>query len=220
MVPMGLFAQKTLPNSTLTDMTLAELIATRFSHDITGPIGAVNNGIELLQEADEEMQESALNLMESSIKEAIARLSFYRLAYGTSNQNSMLGVTQLKDITSRYLEQMPFTILWQEESVHELPHLEGRLMLNLIIIACGTLIRGGTLDVSIKNDGITLNAAGKTVVFDEESQAVLNGDTEINALTPRTVQLYMTHLLAEGLGYVIRCNLSESQCTLTAHRKP
>jgi histidine phosphotransferase ChpT len=64
------------------DTKLAEMIATRLCHDLTGPIGAVNNGAEFLDEEGFDMQNQAVQLILSSAHEAVNRLQFYRQAYG------------------------------------------------------------------------------------------------------------------------------------------
>ena len=63
------------------DMRVAELLASRLCHDLVGPIGAVNNGMELLEDEDLGMSEDAIQLSATSARQAANLLQFYRLAY-------------------------------------------------------------------------------------------------------------------------------------------
>ena len=63
------------------DLKVAQLLSSRLCHDLVGPIGAVNTGLELMEE-DSDDDGAALGLMARSAAEAIRRLAFYRMAFG------------------------------------------------------------------------------------------------------------------------------------------
>ena len=70
----------------LEDTTLAALISSKICHDLAGQIGAINNGLELLEEEnDEDTRYYALELIHNSAKAAWAQLDFNRLAFGVSS---------------------------------------------------------------------------------------------------------------------------------------
>src|SRR5687768_6116239 len=66
-------------------LELAALVASRVCHDIISPVGAIVNGLEVLEEEkDESMREFAMDLVQKSARQASAKLQFSRLAFGAS----------------------------------------------------------------------------------------------------------------------------------------
>jgi len=63
------------------DVRVAQLLCSRLCHDLVSPIGAVNAGLELLEEAADD-DGRALGLITTSAAEAARRLAFYRVAFG------------------------------------------------------------------------------------------------------------------------------------------
>ena len=73
-------------NAILEDTALAALISSKICHDLAGQIGAINNGLELLEEEnDEDTRYYALELIQNSAKAAWAQLDFNRLAFGVAS---------------------------------------------------------------------------------------------------------------------------------------
>lgn len=70
-------------NSSL-ELDLASLMCARLCHDLAGPVGAVNNGAELLAEGGAESMDDAHELISTCAGQAVRRLRFFRLAYGSS----------------------------------------------------------------------------------------------------------------------------------------
>ena len=69
--------------STQIDIRILELLSARLCHELISPVGAINNGVELLGEEDPEFVRDAVTLVGQSAKKAAQRLQFYRFAYGT-----------------------------------------------------------------------------------------------------------------------------------------
>lgn len=70
------------------DVNLAALIGSRICHDLISPIGAINNGLELLEmsggRAGPEME-----LISESVGNASGRIRFFRIAYGAASDHPM-----------------------------------------------------------------------------------------------------------------------------------
>ncbi len=72
-------------NPILDDLDLAALLCSRVCHDVISPVGAIANGLEVLEEEDdEEMRKIAFDLVSKSAKQASAKLQFCRLAFGAA----------------------------------------------------------------------------------------------------------------------------------------
>src|SRR5437588_10866895 len=64
---------------------LASLLCSRLCHDLMSPVGALNNGIELLaDEQDPEMRDKCLELLADSARASANKLRFFRLAFGAA----------------------------------------------------------------------------------------------------------------------------------------
>src|SRR4030095_12771084 len=62
---------------------LASLLCSRLCHDLLSPVGALNNGLELMaDEQDPEMRERCLELLNESARASANKLKFFRLAFG------------------------------------------------------------------------------------------------------------------------------------------
>jgi len=68
----------------LSDLDLASLLCSRVCHDVISPVGAIANGLELMddEDTDAEMKATALQMVKSSARTATAKLKFCRIAFG------------------------------------------------------------------------------------------------------------------------------------------
>ena len=187
---------------------LAEMIATRLCHDLTGPIGAVNNGAEFLDEEGFDMQNEAVKLIVSSAHEAVNRLQFYRQAYGRVGESGEASLDDKKKITVDFFSGSKVKVDWPDSHTDAsgvaISQKMSRLLLNLIIIAGASAIRGGVLSVRIAKgeDGekqISISITGETIKLDPETAAILNRTGDDIPLTPKTSQPYLATKLAEEL---------------------
>ncbi len=188
---------------------LAEMIATRLCHDLTGPIGAVNNGVEFLDEEGFDMQNEAVKLILSSAHEAINRLLYYRQAYGRVGDTGEVSLAEKKKITADFFSATKIKLDWPDSHTDAagvpISQKMSRLLLNLFIIAGGSAIRGGTLSVRLAKDAeggkdIAITISGETIKLDADTAAILSHKAEEVALTPKTAQPYLAVKLAEELG--------------------
>lgn len=207
-------------------LKVAELLCTRLCHDLTGPIGAVNNGAEFLCEEGFNMQHQALDLITTSAHQAVARLQFYRQAYGRVNASGEASLADFKKITEEFFSGSKITLDWPDH------HTDGagisvgvkmaRLLLNMIIITSATLIRGGTVRVRLEKlpeGGKTLSVTGEgpATKWEPEWDAVLAGEVELPKVTPKTVQIYLTKMLTDELDaaieYKVQAESFSIRCT-------
>jgi histidine phosphotransferase ChpT len=65
-----------------------------------------------------------------------------------------------------------------------------KVLLNLVLVGIESLPRGGTLNFSLNGSDLVLSARGSGAALREESAAAMSADTDIEALTARSVQAY------------------------------
>ncbi len=187
----------------------ASLLCSRLCHDLLSPVGALNNGIELLaDEHDPEMRARCLDLLAESARASANKLKFFRLAFGAAGgfgdhvdtREARVAIEGLFGGDGR------IQIGWMvDEPTMSKPAL--KVLLNIVLIAGDALVRGGTLDIGAERSGTTLDivvrAEGSRIVLDPELKKVLIGDTREDDVAPRAAAAWLVHsLIQEGEGAV------------------
>ena len=190
----------------MTDTRLAELIATRLCHDLTGPIGAVNNGAEFMAEEGADMQGQAIELITSSALEAVARLQFYRMVYGRVPTTGDTSISERLPLIEAFLSGSKIPFHWAVPvDQGGQPHAVFRLLCNLILIASAAMLRKGAIHVETTEQGgqwqLVVRTEGGSVKWESYQQLALDGKADIEALEPKTAQLAFTaSLLKQAKG--------------------
>ena len=113
----------------------SEILSARLCHDLITPIGAINTGLELLDEQEDFKSQEAQEIMaliRQSAQTSASRLGFYRVAFGTSGQNVSLG--EAKTLLERYFENGKLVLHWPENmDPHFILPRWGRLVINAIM---------------------------------------------------------------------------------------
>lgn len=186
------------------DMRVMELLCSRLCHELASPVGAISNGIEIIEEFDQSMLPEAMSLIGDSARTATARLQFYRMAYGLAGTRSIESLDEIKELGEALLRDGQSTLRWPEDAIAlELPDEWGKLLLNLIPLSLEALPRGGLLDVAVYAAGqgpeIAVTAQGEGARFRSDSLNALGADVAVEELTPRTIHAYFTARLAHRL---------------------
>jgi len=177
------------------NLKLTEMLCARFTHDIIGPVGALSNGAEFLREELGSKPSIAADLIESSSREAVARVQYYRQAYGYSPANAPTSMDDVKELVQNYFAASKIKLQW-EKVPQGIQAGEKKLLLNLLIVAAGCLIRGGI--ISIKIDGnYTITAEGPKASLHENSRKTLLGGTSEEEIDARLVQIYYTYMVGK-----------------------
>jgi len=187
--------------SRLSDLELAALLCSRVCHDVISPVGAIANGIEVLdEETDEEMRESAYALIRKSVRQASAKLMLARLAFGAAGSaGASLDLGEVEDICRAVVADGKVTFDWQAPRETR-PKDEVKLLLNMILIALSALPRGGTVTVKAGGDVLAVAARGEKAKLPEGMAALISGEATPGSVEPRSVQAYHAGRLAAAAG--------------------
>jgi histidine phosphotransferase ChpT len=187
----------------------ASLLCSRLCHDLLSPVGALNNGIELLaDEHDPEMRARCLDLLGESARASANKLKFFRLAFGAAGgfADEVDAREARAAIDGLFGGDGRIQFGWMvDEPVISKAAL--KVLLNIALIAGDALVRGGTLDVGAeKHDrglDIVVRAAGTRIVLDPELRKVLAGETSEDDVAPRAAAAWLVHcLVQEGGGQI------------------
>lgn len=198
----------------------ASLLCSRLCHDLLSPVGALNNGLELLaDEHDPEMRARCLELLSESAKASANKLKFFRLAFGAAGGFGETVDTREAQaaIEGLFGDNHRVKIGWMVEDP-VLPKQAIKVLLNLALIGGDALIRGGQLDIGAEIvDGsieIVVRADGPRIVLDPELRGALAGGQDDMPITPRAAAAFLAHaLVTQGEG-VLQVSPPESEVLL------
>jgi histidine phosphotransferase ChpT len=184
----------------------ASLLCSRLCHDLLSPVGALNNGVELLtDEHDPEMRARCLDLLGESARASANKLKFFRLAFGAAGgfgdevdtREARVAIEGLFGGDGRI--QLGWMV---DEPVMGKSAL--KVLLNLVLIAGDALVRGGRLDVGAERHGegldIVARAEGPRIVLDPELKRALLGESEEETIAPRGAAAWLAHCLIDEAG--------------------
>ncbi len=184
----------------------ASLLCSRLCHDLLSPVGALNNGLELLgDENDPEMRIRVFQLLSESARVSANKLKFFRLAFGAAGGfGEQVDAREAKTAIEGLLADNKRTQFnWWVET-ETLPKSALKVMLNLALIASEALVRGGTLDVGGEDNGgqleIVVKIEGPRIILDPELRRTLTEGEGAEGVTPRAAAAYLVHTLAAQAG--------------------
>ncbi|MET0372860.1 MAG: histidine phosphotransferase family protein [Rhizorhabdus sp.] len=188
----------------------ASLLCSRLCHDLLSPVGALNNGIELLaDETDPEMRERCMELLAESARTSANKLKFFRLAFGAAGGfgdqvDSREALTALEGLYG----VGKIKLGWMVEAP-TLPKVALKVLLNLALIAGDALVRGGQLDIGAEGGEIVIRAEGPRLILDAEIRNALLGETDPDMISPRASAAWLAHMLVGDHGGSVQVSQPE-----------
>jgi histidine phosphotransferase ChpT len=194
----------------MNSVDLASLLCSRLCHDLMSPVGALNNGIELLaDETDPEMREKCLELLAESARASANKLKFFRLAFGAGGGFG-------EEIDTHEAQAALEGLFGPERRIEfgwmvaeaKLPKQAIKLLLNLALLAGDALVRGGRLDVGAERRDreieLAVRAEGARILLDPELRDTLETGGSGDPVEPRAAGAWLAHNLVEEAGGSIR----------------
>jgi histidine phosphotransferase ChpT len=189
---------------------LASLLCSRLCHDLLSPVGALNNGLELMaDEQDPEMRERCLELLNESARASANKLKFFRLAFGAGGGfGENIDTREAKSaLEGLFGADKRVELGWIVED-DELPKGAVKLLLNLALIAGDALVRGGRLDVGAENGEagleLVIRAEGQRILLDPTLRETLIKGNSGGTVEPRAAGAWLAHSLAADARSQIR----------------
>jgi len=199
--------------STLEALDLAALLCSRVCHDLISPVGAIINGLEVLEEEkDEETNAFAMNLIKKSAGTVSAKLQFCRIAFGAAGSaGARIDLGDAEKIARGFFEDDKTRLTWN------LPRLllvknRVKLLLNMLLIGGQAIPRGGSLTVdpvgSGDSMGFKISAVGTNARVPPAAPALLAGDAGDEPVDAHRIQPFYAGLLARDCGVQVSIALS------------
>lgn len=189
---------------------LASLLCSRLCHDLMSPVGALNNGIELLaDETDPDMREKCLELLADSARASANKLKFFRLAFGAGGGFGEAIDTHEAEaaLEGMFGPERRIELGWMV-TADKLPKGAVKLLLNVALLAGDALVRGGRLDVGAEDNGksleLAIRAEGPRILLDPTLRETLARGSSGDTVEPRAAGAWLAHSLAAEAGGTIQ----------------
>jgi histidine phosphotransferase ChpT len=196
---------QSMSESSIEALDLAALLCSRVCHDLISPVGAIVNGIEVLEEEkDESTKEFALDLIKRSAATASAKLQFCRIAFGAAGSaGAQIDLGDAEKIARGFLEDDKTKIDWNLPRAL-LAKNRVKLLLNMLVIAGQAIPRGGKVTVDPigagDNLGFKVSAAGTNAKIPPAVPPLLTGELGGETVDAHRIQPFYAGLLARACG--------------------
>jgi len=197
-----------MSGSALTALDLAALLCSRVCHDLISPVGAIVNGLEVLEEEkDESTQEFALELIKKSARTASAKLQFCRIAFGAAGSaGAQIDTGDAEKISRGFIEDDKIKLTWNVPRAL-LPKNRVKLLLNMLVISGQAIPRGGLLVVEPVGSGETMSfkivATGTNARVPQTIPPLLTTELPPEGVDAHRIQPFYTGLLAKECGLAV-----------------
>ncbi|MBL8587830.1 MAG: histidine phosphotransferase [Methylobacteriaceae bacterium] len=205
----------------LDPLDLAALLCSKVCHDVISPVGAIVNGLEMLEdEKDPETRNFALDLVRKSATSASARLQFCRLAYGAAGSaGASIDTGDAEKVARGLLEDDKTKLVWNAPRVL-LPKNKVKLILNMCQIAAAAIPRGGVVEATISGEGeaaaLSARSSGAYFRLAQSVPQMLAGQPESGAVDAHGIQAFYTGLVARSSGMTLTIAPEEGAVTIAA----
>jgi histidine phosphotransferase ChpT len=199
---------------------LASLLCSRLCHDLMSPVGALNNGIELLaDETDPDMRDKCLELLADSARASANKLKFFRLAFGAAGGfGDMVDTHEAQAALEGVFGPERRIELGWVVAEGKLPKGAVKLLLNLALLAGDALVRGGRLDVGAESNDeqieLVIRGEGPRILLDPVLRETLLNGVSADAVEPRAAGAWLAHALAAEAGGTIQVSDPSSEALL------
>ena len=162
------------------EVDLASLLCSKICHDLLSPVGAINNGLELLEdETDPVMRDRCMDLLADSARVSADKLKYFRLAFGAAGGfGDNVDPAEARGLIESLIgDSGKITLGWALQG-EALPKKAIKILLNLALIAKESLVRGGTLDVGAEQGElgieVVVRAEGIKIALDSGIRTALD----------------------------------------------
>ena len=210
-----------MPTLTLDGLDLAALLCSRVCHDVISPVGAIVNGLEVLEDdQDESMREFALDLIGKSARAAAARLKFARIAFGAAGSaGASIDLADAENVAKGMFSDEKTRLEWRAPQAL-FPKNKVKLLLNLVMVATSAIPRGGLIDVTVSGDGeaptLLLKAKGSHARIPPHVEELIAGSPESGTVDAHGILPFYAGLVARAATMDVRFAIEGDEVTITA----
>ncbi len=200
------------------DLRILEILTSKVCHDLISPIGAVNNGVEFVQEMGLENAGDAVDLIAFSAQQASAKLQAYRMAYGSGGADNSIkpedvhaaiqNIVGAEDkVKQDWDKDAPIGL---NPATFERPTGFAKILICALLLAMDCLPKGGVLKVEEQSkDVIVVSGEGNDAHVRPGVDKALTLSMPQEQIEPKYVHGYIMGLLAQQYGFEVSLDTSE-----------
>lgn len=190
--------------------TLFALIGSRICHDLISPVGAINNGLELLEMSGNPTGPE-IGLIGESVSHASARIRFFRIAFGAAGDQH-IGPPEVNSMLRDLYGTSRLEVIWRLDV--RAPRKQVRLAFLAILCAEAAMPYGGRIEIAEHAGRWRLKGLADRVNVDPDLWDILSGQPAPRDLQPAQVQFALLPLVASDIGRTVTCQMDSSTVTL------
>ncbi|WP_187430763.1 hypothetical protein ROLI_020380 [Roseobacter fucihabitans] len=193
------------------DINLAALIGSRICHDLISPIGAINNGLELLGMAGGTAGPE-LDLIQESVGNASARIRFFRIAFGAAGEQ-MMGRAEVTSILDDMMQGGRLDVAWGPLD----PQPRTGVRLAFLALQCleAAMPYGGRVEISHDGTYWLLHGRADKLNLDADLWASLDNKNPPDDLRPAHVQFALLPTIAADEKRAVSVELRDTEVKLS-----
>lgn len=201
--------ERAAPNGTALD--LAGLVGSRLCHDLISPIGAIGNGLELLELSGSAPSEE-MQLIRASVNAAASRISFFRIAFGAAKGPQELSPRDVRNILDAVFADSRTKVRWDIED----PQARSEVRLAFLALSCleTAMAWGGTVEVRRSQDAWVLHASAERLKIDDDLWDTVRRSRSEFELTGGTVQFGLLAQSAQAARRPVSVTITEKSISL------
>ena len=176
---------------------LVALVGSRICHDLISPLGAIGNGVELLEMGG--MSDSPeMELISESVTNANARVKFFRMAFGTSSDDATVGRGEITQILASSARGGRISYFWAVEG----PQLRREVRAVFLTLMCyeTAMPHGGDIHIRRHDDTWELTSEADRIRIDDDLWGSLTDRTGSVSVTPSQVQFALLPQALDDIG--------------------
>ncbi|MCF6231809.1 MAG: histidine phosphotransferase family protein [Rhodobacteraceae bacterium] len=187
-------------------VNLASLIGSRICHDLISPIGAISNGLELL-DLTGGVEGPEMELISDSVGNAGARIQFFRIAYGAVGPQ-MMGHTEVSGLLNDLNQGGRILVQWTPREAQS----RAEVRLAFLALQCleTAMPYGGVIEICSSGGHWSATGTADKLNVDEKLWKMAGG-VEI---TPSLVQFALLPVAAADLGRKVTMDHDTGTITL------
>ena len=176
------------------DHSIDALVSSRICHDLISPVGAIGNGVELLESYSANMPE--IGLIADSVDNATAKLRFFRICFGQSSEGAKTSASEAEAIGTAMVQTARLQLEWQLQATHY-PRERVKLLFLILLCVETALPVGGTITITEYGDVIEVKAESPRVVV-QEAWRIFTDESDV-PITSAQVQFPLAKTLSRNI---------------------
>jgi len=196
-------------------LNIASLIGSRICHDLISPIGAINNGIELMGMSQPGPMSPEMALIAESCDNAAARIRYFRVAFGSAGSKQRIGAAEIEGILADVLRGGRLRVDWQ--TAGDQPRSEVQLAFLALMCFETALPYGGDVAIAFRDEHWVITGAAPRMSLNDalwQGLGAAPSDETGAEITPALVQFALLPVLVADFGRKIETQIEESRLTM------